>query len=76
MKLYELTKGDHFKITDKELRTPPTHDEVNLDDIYWFGNIDGMYSFCKDSSGKIIHFAAWTEVEVVNGLEMSSTTST
>ena len=73
--LYELNKGDQFQIADAELKTPPAHDDVNLFDTYWFGHIDGMYSFCKDSEGKIVHFAAWTEVEVVNGVEMSSTAS-
>jgi hypothetical protein len=35
--------------------------EVTLD------HIDGMYSFCKDDEGNVIHLAAWTEVEVVKG---------
>lgn len=65
MKLYELTKGDHFKITDEELRTPVGHDEIDISDTYWFGHIDGMYSFCKDPEGKIVHFAAWTKVRKV-----------
>jgi len=30
MKLYELSKGDWFKITDEELRVPPAHDDVDL----------------------------------------------
>lgn len=65
-KLYELNKGDHFKITDEELRVPVAHPEIDLDATYWFGHIDGMYSFCKDLEGAIVHFAAWTEVEKVN----------
>ena len=76
MKLYELNKGDYFKITDEELRTPVGHDEVNTNEVFWFGHIDGMYSFCKDKDKNIVHFAAWTEVEVVDGMEMSATTST
>lgn len=74
-KLYELRKGDYFKITDEELKVPVAHDEVDTDATYWFGHIDGMYSFCKDPDGKIVHFAAWTEVEVLDGLDLSSTTS-
>ena len=75
-KLYELHKGNYFKITDEELKVPIAHDEVDINDTYWFGHIDGMYSFCKDSEGKVVHFAAWTEVEVVDGLEVSTTTPT
>jgi len=65
MKLYELSKGDWFKITDEELKVPVAHDDVDLDETYWFGHIDGMYSYCKDKDGKLCHFAAWTEVEKV-----------
>ena len=63
--LYELRKGDKFKIIDDELKVPVAHDEVDLAAEYWFGHIDGMYSFCKDPGGNIVHFAAWTKVRKV-----------
>ena len=63
--LYELNKGDKFKIVDDELKVPGAHDEVDLTAEYWFGNIDGMYSYCKDPEGNPIHFAAWTKVRKV-----------
>ena len=65
MKLYELSKGDWFKITDEELKVPVAHDDVDLDETYWFGHVDGMYSYCKDMAGNVVHFAAWTKVEKV-----------
>lgn len=34
-------------------------------DIIYFHHIDGMYSFCEDQQGRIVHPAAWTEVELV-----------
>lgn len=63
--LYELKKGDTFKIVDDELNVPVAHDEVDLTAEYWFGHIDGMYSFCKDPEGNVVHFAAWTKVRKV-----------
>lgn len=63
--LYELRKGDKFNIIDEELKVPPAHDAVDLAAEYWFGHIDGMYSFCKDPEGNIVHFAAWTKVRKV-----------
>ena len=63
--LYELRKGDKFKIVDDELKVPVAHDEVDLASEYWFGHIDGMYSFCKDPNGTPVHFAAWTKVRKV-----------
>ena len=64
MKLYELNKGDHFKITDEEAKVPVAAPEADKEKTYWFGHIDGMYSFCKDGDD-VVHFAAWTEVERV-----------
>ena len=65
MKLYDLKKGDKFRIIDDEPRVPPGAPEADPDKVYWFGSIDGMYSYCKDGD-QLVHFAAWTEVEVVD----------
>jgi hypothetical protein len=63
--LYELRRGDKFKITADVVAVPLAHDEVDLTAEYWFGHIDGMYSYCKDLNGNVVHFAAWTKVEKV-----------
>ena len=63
--LYELQKGDKFKIVDDEIKIPPIHDALDLATEYWFGHIDGMYSYCKDSNGNPVHLAAWTKVRKV-----------
>jgi hypothetical protein len=63
--LYELQKGDKFKIIDDEIKLPPAHDIIDIASEYWFGHIDGMYSFCKDPSGNPVHLAAWTKVRKV-----------
>ncbi len=67
--LYELHRGDKFKIADEhqEVRVPPTHPNFNLADVFTFFDIDGMYSMCKDSTGQTIHLAAWTKVTKVKG---------
>lgn len=48
MKLYELNRGDYFKIGDSEFR---------------FDHVDGAYSVCFDISGYVYHIKAYTEVE-------------
>jgi hypothetical protein len=68
--LYELRKGDKFKLVPEEesgepIKVPPVHEEVNMDIEYLFSHIDGMYSYCKDSAGQVVHFAAWTRVRKV-----------
>jgi len=62
--LFELHKGDKFKIADihQEVQVPPSHPQFKMDDVFSFGNIDGMYSYCQDSAGQVIHLAAWTKV--------------
>ena len=64
MKLYDLKKGDKFRIVDDNAKVPVASAEADKDKIYWFGHIDGMYSYCKDGND-VVHFAAWTEIERV-----------
>lgn len=67
MKLYEVPDDSYIKIIGKEISTPICAPQLKTDDIIWFGHIDGMYSYCKDKDGNLVHLAAWTEVEIVKG---------
>ena len=29
-----------------------------------FKHIDGMYSYCTDDDGNVVHLSAWTEVQI------------
>jgi hypothetical protein len=50
MKLYDVPRNSRIAIEDGS--------EFN------FHHIDGMYSFCTDDSGNVVHLAAWTEVTI------------
>jgi hypothetical protein len=52
MKLYEVPRDTRVKID--------TGEEFD------FKSIDGMYSYCKNDKGQVVHLAAWTEVEIVD----------
>ncbi len=54
MKLYDVPRNTKVKIGD-----------VVLD----FKHVDGMYSKCYTEDGKLVHPAAWTEVEIVKETE-------
>ena len=54
MKLYELSK--------RGIWVKPT--EFDSEPVL-FDHIDGMYSFCTNKRGEVVHLAAWTEVELV-----------
>ena len=32
---------------------------------YFFDHIDGMYSYCTNENGQVLHLQAWEEVEIV-----------
>ena len=65
--LFELHRGDKFKLVPETLagepiKVPVAHSEVDFNLEYLFDHIDGMYSYCKNSAGQVVHFAAWTKV--------------
>ena len=68
MMLCDLRRGEKFIIVDKETKVPVCAPEPEAGKVYWFGHIDGMYSYCKDGDD-VVHFAAWTEVERVDEME-------
>ena len=62
MKLYDLNKGDTFKLSETP-SIPPDAPEGNKDLIYTYTHVDGMYAPCRDTTEhRRYYFAAWTEV--------------
>ena len=51
MKLYEVPRNTKVRIKDGE--------------VYYFDHLAGMYSYCKDKEGQVVHLFAGTEVEIV-----------
>lgn len=52
-----------------KLYNVPNHSYVRplgTEHVVKFHHIDGMYSYCKDMEGNIVHLKAWTDVEVVD----------
>ena len=64
MKLFELNRGDHFKLL-KPATVPPDAPFGSQDVTYRLTTIDGMYSHCTDTNNDVYHFAAWSDVEKV-----------
>lgn len=54
VKLYDVPRNTTILLGDEELL---------------FCHIDGMYSYCKDSQGNVVHLAAWTEVLIKENLK-------
>ena len=60
-KLYELTKGDKFIVVFEDEQGVV----VKSEGVFTFFKIDGAYSLCYDQGGNIVHWAAYTSVELV-----------
>lgn len=67
-KLYELENNRKIRVIENPT-IPVSSPNVNENNILNFYYTDGMYSFCKNQNGDIIHIAAWTEVEDLGGIE-------
>ena len=61
MKLYELTKGDKFVVIFEDEQGS----HIRSEEVFTFFKIDGAYSICYDQGGNIVHWAAYTPVEIV-----------
>lgn len=65
MKLYEIKKFPaKVRVLDPE-GPPPGGVTPEQNTVYTVYNLDGMYSYCKDENGTVVHLAVWTEVEVL-----------
>lgn len=62
MKLYDVPRKTWVKIVG-ETKVPPAGIIADKGERIFFDHIDGMYSYCTDEAGEIVHLAAWTEVE-------------
>jgi len=59
--LYSLNRGDHFKFTKGNLRTPPDAPEVDPNAVWQYLKTDGMYAQIHNG-GPIAYVACYTEV--------------
>jgi len=55
VRLYNCPRQSYIKIDHDSTRT-----------IYFFDHLDGMYSYCTDKYGNIVHLAAYIDVIVVD----------
>jgi hypothetical protein len=69
MKLHEVPRKSLIRVRDDSIRVPPGGKVIENGHILKFDHIDGMYSYCVDSKGDVVHLAAWTEVDILpNGM--------
>jgi hypothetical protein len=64
MKLYDVPRNTKVRVLD-EIKVPPGAPEIKKGEVIDFDHIDGMYSYCHNAAGQLVHLAAWAEVEVL-----------
>ena len=65
MELFTVPRGSYVRLLE-DGRVPPAASELHEGETIFFDHIDGMYSFCRNAAGEIVHLVAWAEVEVVS----------
>ena len=65
MQLSDVPRNTWIRVLDDDIRTPPCHEELNNEDVYYFHHLDGMYSLCEKTNGDFIHLMFNTEVEII-----------
>jgi hypothetical protein len=66
MEIYNLQRGDLFKIATDNPYVPPGEEKPTIDNtIYRHEKLDGMYSKNISPDGNVVYLAAWTPVEVI-----------
>ena len=53
MKLYDLPRDTFFTIVEDDSNT-----------VYFLENLDGMFSYCKNEAGNVVHFSESLEVDI------------
>ncbi len=61
MKLYEAKRNSWVMPID-DTDAPPGARKVDVGEPVKFHHCDGMYSYCKDVHGNVVHLPAWQEV--------------
>ena len=64
MKLYNVPNNTMVRVVAHE-GAPLDARVVGQGEVVKFHHVDGMYSYCHDKDGNVIHLAAWTDVEIV-----------
>lgn len=67
MKLYDVPRNTWVRII-ADNKNPPAAKETAEGDVVKLHTIDGMYSYCTNKQGQVVHLVAWAEVEIVDEL--------
>ena len=61
LKLYEVPARTWVMLVE-DGHVPPSHRSMSAGEAVFFDHLDGMYSYCKDINGNVVHLNATQKV--------------
>ena len=65
-KLYDVPNNSRIGVLHLGLKYEESGERIEELDFY---HVDGMYSYCKDDKGNVIHLSCTSEVEILHSLD-------
>jgi len=66
MQLQEVPEGSRIRLLKQQVNnTPPDCQNLKEGDEFVFHRLDGMYSYCTQDDGTVVHIVAWAPVEII-----------
>ncbi len=65
MKLFDVPPKSYVRVVEDTVRIPSAALGIEPGETIFFDHLDGMYSYCTNEKGQLVHLAAWTKVEIV-----------
>ncbi len=65
MKLYNVPRNT-WVMPLEEVDAPPGARAVSVGEVVKLHHIDGMYSYCTDAWGEVVHLPAWQRVVIAS----------
>jgi cytochrome bd-type quinol oxidase subunit 1 len=65
MKLYNVPRNSKIRVVG-DIKIPPAAPIIEEQEVLNFSHVDGMYSYCTNKDGEVVHLVAWAEVEVID----------
>lgn len=64
--LFKVKRNSYVQLEEERIRVPPEAIKPTTGEIFHFFHIDGMYSYCANNKGEVVHLPAWANVTVLD----------
>lgn len=65
MKLHDCPRNSLIRAIS-DIQVPPAGGSIQEQEILKFHHLDGMYSYCTNKAGEVVHLVAWADIEIID----------